>query len=211
MTGSGARSLTFAAVLAALSFLAAGCGGSKAPPVANVAATTTTTASAAGSPTRTGGAADAGPPVSKTQLQQSTLKYSECMRANGVPNFPDPSAGGGFEFQAGSGIDPSSSAFQAAQTKCRKLLPGGGPPAPGETSHPAPGVLAQFVKIAACMREHGVPSFPDPSTTVPAMPAGGGEISDIEGVIFLFPASMNTQSPAFTRAAAACSFPLHDH
>ena len=48
-----------------------------------------------------------------------------CLRANGVPNFPDPKAGGGFRFQAGAGIDPSSSGFKAARVKCQKLLPGG--------------------------------------------------------------------------------------
>jgi hypothetical protein len=133
------------------------------------------------------------------------------MRANGVPNFPDPSPGGGFLFQAGSGIDRSSPAFETAQAKCRKLLPGGGPPGPGATTHPAPGVLAHFVKIAACMRRHGVPDFPEPATTVPAMPAGGGVISDIEGVILLFPSSIDMQAPAFTSAAATCNFPLHSH
>jgi hypothetical protein len=72
-------------------------------------------------------------------------------------------------------------------------------------------VLAQFVKIAACMRRHGVPNFPEPVTTVPFMPAGGGTISDIEGVILLFPSSIDMQSPAFTSAAATCSFSLHNH
>jgi hypothetical protein len=36
-------------------------------------------------------------------------------------------------------------------------------------------------------------------------------VSDIDGVIFVFPASLDTQSQAFTRAAAACQFPLHNH
>jgi hypothetical protein len=36
-------------------------------------------------------------------------------------------------------------------------------------------------------------------------------ISDIDGVMLVFPATLDTQSPAFTRAAAACQFPLHNH
>jgi hypothetical protein len=36
-------------------------------------------------------------------------------------------------------------------------------------------------------------------------------ISDIDGVMLMFPATFDTQSPAFTRAAAACQFPLHNH
>ena len=65
------------------------------------------------------------------------------------------------------------------------------------------------------MRSHGVPDFPDPRTSVPSNlhpPAGAGSfvISDIEGVILVM-GSIDTQSPAFTRAAAACAFPLHNH
>jgi len=211
MFGSGFRRLAIAGVGVALALLAAGCGGAKAPPVATVASTTTPASQSPVAEKTSTTATSSGGSQSRTQVQQSGLKYSQCMRENGEPNFPDPSAGGGFEFQSGSGVDPSSPAFEAAQAKCRKLMPGGGPPAPGTPTHPAPGVLAQFVKIAACMRRHGVPDFPDPTTTFPSMPAGGGLISDIEGVIFLFPASIDEQSASFTRAAATCNFPLHDH
>ena len=134
------------------------------------------------------------------------------MRANGVPTFPDPS-GQGFEIQPGSGIDPSSPAFQAAQAKCQKLMPAGGP-APGTVTHPSTQWLAHMVKVAQCMRGHGVPNFPDPTTTVPSPSTlhGGGVISDIDGVVFVFPAAtIDPQSPAFTRAAKACGFPLHNH
>jgi hypothetical protein len=64
------------------------------------------------------------------------------------------------------------------------------------------------------MRSHGVPNFPDPTISVPPksnLPVGGGEVSDIEGVILVFPHTIDTQSPVFTRAAAACAFPLHNH
>ena len=64
------------------------------------------------------------------------------------------------------------------------------------------------------MRRHGVPDFPDPRTSVPSNPFGSaraGVISDIEGVILIFPGTIDQQSPAFTRAAAACAFPLHNH
>ena len=52
------------------------------------------------------------------------LKFSQCMRKNGVPNFPDPQ-GGKLLMKQGSGIDPNSPQFQAAQKTCQKLLPGG--------------------------------------------------------------------------------------
>jgi hypothetical protein len=65
------------------------------------------------------------------------------------------------------------------------------------------------------MRQHGVPDFPDPRTSVPPNPlgsdSGAGVISDIEGVILIFPSTIDEQAPVFTRAAAACAFPLHNH
>ena len=64
------------------------------------------------------------------------------------------------------------------------------------------------------MRQRGVYDFPDPRTSVPSNPFGSGSagvISDIEGVILIFPSTIDQQSPAFTRAAAACAFPLHNH
>jgi hypothetical protein len=65
---------------------------------------------------------------SQAQIQQGLarlLKAAECMRAHGVPNFPDPteSAGGeaiGFHL---SGVDPSSPRFRAAQKACSSLSP----------------------------------------------------------------------------------------
>ena len=74
------------------------------------------------------------------------------MRANGVPNFPDPKPGEGFRFPASP-----APAFAAAQAKCQKLLPNGGAPPP---FHPQ--ALAQLRQIAVCMRRHGVPDFPTP-------------------------------------------------
>jgi hypothetical protein len=212
MSGSRARYSFFLGALAGLSLVASGCGGSRLPSVANVG---TTTPSSAATTTNTGSGAAGGGRPSQTQLQQDSVKYSECMRANGVPDFPDPSpGGGGFTFKTGSGVDPSSPAFNAAQAKCRKLLPGG-PPGPGSTTHPSAQWVSHMVKVAQCMRRHGIADFPDPRTSVPANPfpagSGGVVISDIDGVIFVFPATLDTQSPAFTRAAAACQFPLHNH
>jgi hypothetical protein len=173
----------------------AACGGSKPPSVANVGATTF-------------GAT--GSPPSQTQLQQTLLKYAACMRANGEPNFPDPSSGG-FLFRVGSGVDPSSPAFRTASAKCAKFQPSGGL-APGLQTHPTAQWLAQMVKAAECMRRHGIPNFPDPGTSVPSyLGSGVREVSNIDGVIFVFPSALDPQSPAFLRAAAACQFPLHNH
>jgi hypothetical protein len=109
------------------------------------------------------------------------------MRSNGVPNFPDPSAGGGINIPDALGQTP---AFQSAAQVCRKRLPGGGP-------H---GAIPERVKLgllhhAECMRVHGVPNYPDP-----VIPSHGPIYSGP-------PPGVNTDAPAFTRAAAACGGP----
>jgi len=51
-------------------------------------------------------------------------KFSQCMRDNGVPDFPDPDADGRLR---GPGHDREGDPkFRAAQEKCREKLPGGG-------------------------------------------------------------------------------------
>jgi hypothetical protein len=194
----GLRRTAASAVLGVVTATAAGgCGGGSAPPsVASIGAASTVAAAPSVSPS--------GP----AQAHHALVLYARCMRASGVSAFPDPTPGGGIHL--GPGLDPRAPAFMAAQAKCRALMPRG-PLGPGTTTHPAAQTLERFVRIAACMRRHGVPSFPDPRTSVPASLAGAGVISDIEGVILVFPAAtIDTQSPTFTRAAAACDFPLHN-
>jgi len=52
--------------------------------------------------------------------QAQLVKFSQCMRANGVPDFPDPTANGGLSFnRAGGGdLNPSNPVFQNASTLC---------------------------------------------------------------------------------------------
>ena len=198
-----AQLLVSAALLSVAALAVAGCGGSSSPGVAHLSST-----NSASHATSEGAGAS---PESPASLQQAMVAYAKCMRASGVPNFPDPNAGGGFVLHARAGIINSPS-FKAAQAKCRNLLPDGGP---GSGSGPPPSqqTLARFLKIARCMRQHDVSDFPDPRTTVPPNPLASGirEISDIEGVILLFPRTIDQQSPVFTQAAAACGFPLHNH
>lgn len=112
--------------------------------------------------------------------------------------------GGGIQIQASSGINPLSPSFKAAQPACHKLLPGGGP----ANMHASAQQMAQALKIAQCMRAHGVTGFPDPTTKPPAnaSPARYSVIEDRNGVVTAIPKSVNPQSPAFTQAAATCHF-----
>ena len=74
-------------------------------------------------------------PAQQAKMQEQALKFSECMRHNGVPNFPDPKFSGGatrVTLKAGGagGLDPSSPQFRAAQKACQSDLsfkPGRGP------------------------------------------------------------------------------------
>jgi hypothetical protein len=96
------------------------------------------------------------------------LAFAECMRSNGVPNFPDPSPGGGFVV-GGPAINPSSPAVSAAKEKCQEYVPilggSGGPAFSPQVQEQA---LAKLLKIAQCMRQHGIADFPDPSASRPS-------------------------------------------
>jgi hypothetical protein len=53
------------------------------------------------------------------------LRFAKCMRAHGIPDFPDPSTNGGIELHAdsrSSDINPSNPVFQRAQTTCQPIL-----------------------------------------------------------------------------------------
>jgi hypothetical protein len=116
------------------------------------------------------------------------------MRVHGVPNFPDPVQSGngrvGLQISAvpgKGGLGLNSPAFQSAQQACKKLLPNGGNP-----PKLSAGEKQQFLKFAACMRTHGVPSFPDPTFS------GGGVRVQIGGP------GVSPSSPAFKAAQQSC-------
>ena len=67
----------------------------------------------------------AGSSLQQSQNQSQALKFAQCMRSHGVPNFPDPQTQGGGTFFGGGGINPSSPQFQNAMQACRSLLPAG--------------------------------------------------------------------------------------
>jgi hypothetical protein len=63
-------------------------------------------------------------PAQQAQEQTALLKFAACMRAHGVPNFPDPKvAGGELSFEAGA-IDRGSPRFAAAKKACAPELAG---------------------------------------------------------------------------------------
>jgi hypothetical protein len=115
------------------------------------------------------------------------LRYSECMRANGVPDFPDPEDGRLMLRAGPGGIDPNAPGFAEAQEACKELAPSG--PAAGGAQ--ADAMEARVLEYARCMRENGVPEFPDPKVD-------GGRVQ------MRLPQGVQEDSPAFQRAQSEC-------
>jgi hypothetical protein len=100
------------------------------------------------------GSSSSDKPASASTLEQAR-KFAQCIRANGVPDFPDPDANG--EFRGSSHEQQDNPAFQAATQACRDLAPGGEHENAG-----SPAFVEQAREFAQCMRANGVPDFPDP-------------------------------------------------
>lgn len=67
------------------------------------------------------------PPKLDPEQAERQRKMAQCMRENGVPEFPDPEPNGGIriEMKPGSGLDPNSPQFKAAQQACAQFQPEG--------------------------------------------------------------------------------------
>jgi hypothetical protein len=93
------------------------------------------------------------------------VKFAECMRNNGVSQFPDPDASGTFTIDGvvnGSSLDPNSAAWKNAIDACKDLEPAGFT-GTKRTAEQQQGAL----KFAQCIRDNGVPDFPDPTADGP--------------------------------------------
>ena len=93
------------------------------------------------------------------------VKFSECMRANGVSNFPDPDASGDLTIDQvanGTKLDTNSPAWQQAISACKSLEPSGF--TGSKRSAQQQSVARQF---AQCVRQNGVSDFPDPTPNGP--------------------------------------------
>ena len=78
-------------------------------------------------------------PAQQQRQLTEDLKFAQCMRANGLPRFPDPTADQGrvvFVISASQdGFDPHSSSVLATARQCERVLPAGsGLPSVQETS-----------------------------------------------------------------------------
>ena len=143
------RPLAALAMVAMVAVISAGCGG---------------TGSAGTGSSGSNGAAT---------TREKAVKFSECMRENGVSDFPDPNASG--EFVYGASVSPA--VFKKAVDACKDLQP------PGTLSAKrSPKQQEEGLTFAQCMRENGVKDFPDPvngeplvdTTRIPSSATNGG-------------------------------------
>lgn len=166
------RGVVAMAVMALMLLGATACGSGSSNP----SASNTTTAPAGGSDSS--GASGS--------FFQQAVKYAQCMRAQGVTNYPDPDANGGAMPINPPGVDTSSATYKAAVQACKQYSA----PEQGGNPNQQAGAQNQQLKFAQCMRKHGITNFPDPSNS-------GGQQT--------LPPSIDTNSSAFKAANQACS------
>ena len=140
------RKLWLLAALATVALISAGCGSS--------GPSGTGTASSTGTTNGTGGTGTG----KNATGQDKAVKFAECVRAHGVPHFPDPNAKGEFEF----GVDVTPAVWGRAVNACKALQP------PGSLSAKrTPKQQTASLRFAQCVRENGVKDFPDPANGQP--------------------------------------------
>lgn len=135
------------------------------------------------------GVAGGGNPSSSSAAAggQSALAYSQCMRAHGIADFPDPGSNGGISLHAGPGsdLDQNNPQYKAANSACARLLP--------PAKHPNVKQLKTAnLNYAKCMRAHGISDFPDPK------PDGSIQIKADPG------SDLDPSNPQFKAADNAC-------
>ena len=128
------RATAIITVMAAAALLAAACSGP--------------------SSTGSGGSPNAGGSGSSSPW----VAYSRCVRAHGIPDFPDPDSSGNLNKEAIRHLGVSDSLLRAATAACANLNPSNLSPAQQRQQ------LTDDLKFARCMRSHGLPNFPDPTT-----------------------------------------------
>jgi hypothetical protein len=111
-----------------------------------------------------------------------TAAIVQCYRTHGDPTFPDPvydPSDGRWHFDRGS----PASAPLSTQRACAYLFPSVSPSPPVPQAE-----FRELVLLAQCIRQHGVPTWPDPN------PAGQ----------FLLPQSLLRKTTTSERATRAC-------
>ncbi len=166
-------------LLIAFALVVAACGGQSDDAVASLADTTATTLEA----------------ETEADSEELLLEFAQCMRDNGVSDFPDPTLdadgnirpfgnGGG---QGDLGVDRDT--IQAAQEECTPIVEDLALNFFRANRGQIEDLLYEF---ASCMRDKGI-DMPDPDFSEGPL-AGGGPFGDID-----------REDPEFQEAAETCS------
>lgn len=126
-----------------------------------------------------GSAPSAGPsdsPSAGAAANAQLIAFSRCMRADGVPGYPDPIVVAGVTTlpkESGPHLGVSSAQFTTAERSCQHLLPRDGSLTASSLQQcylagMCPPALVQHAmsagrQFASCMRSHGAPTWPDPT------------------------------------------------
>ena len=171
----------------------------------------------------------------RTSAFPQAERYAACMRAHGYPSFPDPTAakptsGGPLSgsppsqglgmyldgaFFPLAGVDTNSQQFHRADQACSALLgTTSGPPASSSSNAQ---MKQGALTFSACMRHHGLPTFPDPLFGTPPsratpLPSGVATILGINmpGLSYYFemPQGLDMHSQQYQSAYKACQADL---
>jgi hypothetical protein len=118
--GRGAFAL---AALAGIAFLVGACGGGG--PASSSSTTTGGATSGTGVVIRSGSGSGSQSGNNTTTTGGYSVAFAGCMRAHGVPKFPNPN-GSPNQLGPDSGVNPSSAAYQAALNgPCESVAPAG--------------------------------------------------------------------------------------
>jgi hypothetical protein len=172
----------------AISLLLAACGGTPPTPSGVAALPSPSTGSAAQA---IGSAA----PAAGDALAQA-LAYAQCMRANGVPEWPDPDSHGVFDKSLIKRAAPDRTPqLDAAFNACENLLPTSmRGPTPAEVQQ----AWTDARSFLQCMRALGVTNAPDPASDDQGMP-----------VFNLAGTGIDPRSPQILAKAQQCQSQLH--
>jgi hypothetical protein len=102
----------------------------------------------------------ASPAANGSTSTPSAINASRCIRAHGVPNFPDPNSSGDIPKEGPQQLGVSDAVLQAAQQACQALWP-----YQPQSLASQQAAMPAYLAFAACMRAHGLPGFPDPTTS----------------------------------------------
>jgi hypothetical protein len=138
--------------------------------------------------------ADSGSGGTKPTGRDKTVKFAQCMRDNGVTEFPDenPNASSDQEFVDAiqRARERSAAAWKSALRACKDLRPPGLLGGKATTEE-----MRERLAFARCMRENGIEDFPDPTRDGPVIDTRRIPSAAGRGALDI---------PGFTAATEAC-------